>query len=171
MEITQDHAQYFTATVNNWKHVLKSDDAKQIIVDSLSFLHHQQRAFIYGFVIMSNHIHLIWQIRDGHILKDVQRDFLKFTAQKIKFFLQETNPKLLAELEVNLSDRKYQVWQRSPLNVPVYSPEVFQQKLDYIHNNPVKAELCNEPTKYHYSSARFYFDGDLYFDFLSHHDG
>lgn len=171
MEITQDHAQYFTATVNNWKHVLQSDTTKQIIVDSLSFLHHQHRAFIYGFVIMSNHIHLIWQIRDGHILKDVQRDFLKFTAQKIKFFLKESNPELLAELEVNLADRKYQIWKRNPLNVPLYSPEVFQQKLEYIHYNPVKAELCQYPDEYHYSSARFYLKDDPSFDFLRHHNG
>ena len=120
---------------------------------------------------MDNHIHIIWQVREGHLLTNVQRDFMKYTAQKIKFLLKEIQPEFLAELEVNLADRKYQIWQRNPLNIPLYSQGVIEQKLDYIHNNPVKAELCSEPEKYFYSSASFYLNGDSSFDFLSHYEG
>lgn len=171
MEIVDDHAQFLTATILDWKPVLESDETKKIIINSLRFLHHNQRAFIYGFVIMSNHLHLIWQMRDGHLRQDVQRDFLKYTAQKIKLYLATHNPKILEELELNLSDRKFQIWKRGSLNVPLYSHKVFVQKLDYIHLNPVKAGICSKPTLYHYSSAKFYYEGDRTFDFLSHHMG
>jgi hypothetical protein len=60
------------------------------------------------------------------------------------------------ELIVNAKDRKHQVWECNSLNIPLWSPEVFWQKLDYIHNNPVKAGLCRLAEDYKYSSERFY---------------
>ena len=171
MEIVEDYAQFFTATIHEWKPVLAYPEVKKIILDSLAFLSENERAYIYGFVIMNNHIHLIWQIREGHVLQDVQRDFLKYTAQKIRLFLQDHYPDLLKELKVNLKDRKYQIWKRNSLNVPLYSQSVSQQKLDYIHQNPVKAGLCEYPPDYDYSSARFYYTGMNTFSFLKHHAG
>lgn len=171
MEIIEDYAQFFTVTIYEWKPVLAFPEVKKIILDSLSFLYDQKRCYVYAFVIMNNHIHLIWQMREGHLLQDIQRDFLKFTAQKIKFFLQDHHSALLRELEVNLKDRKYQIWQRNSLNVPLYSEYVFQQQLDYIHQNPVKAGLCSFPSDYDYSSAQFYFKGVNKFNFLEHHEG
>jgi putative transposase len=171
MEIIEDYAQFFTATIYEWKPLLKNNKYKEIIVDSLSFLTKEKRANIYAFVIMSNHIHLIWQMRSGHLLKNVQRDFLKYTAQQMRFDLAAHYPKLLNEFEVNLKDRKHQFWQRNPLNIPLSSKEVFEQKLDYIHQNPVKAGLCNLPEKYHYSSASYYYEGKSEFEFITDHRG
>ena len=57
---------------------------------------------------------------------------------------------------VQAKDRKYQVWQRNSLGVPLQSSAVFNQKPEYIHDNPVKAGLCKYPEDYKYSSARFY---------------
>lgn len=79
--------------------------------------------------------------------------------------------KLLNELLVNAKDRKYQVWERNSLAVPLWKPEVFEQKLDYIHNNPVTAGICQYPEDYKYSSARFYEKNKKDWVFLSHHEG
>ncbi|WP_421870698.1 hypothetical protein [Marinoscillum sp.] len=57
------------------------------------------------------------------------------------------------------------------LNVPLYTTKVFEQKLAYIHQNPVKAGLANTPWTYYYSSASFYHLNSSDFEFLSHHDG
>ena len=54
---------------------------------------------------MPNHIHIIWQIQGGHKRENVQRDFLKFTAQKIKYDLKDNNQDLLKQFEVNAKDR------------------------------------------------------------------
>ena len=171
MTFSTEHPQFFTATIYEWKHLLKPDKYKKVILDSLSFLARNERVFVYGFVIMNNHLHLIWQIRNGFQKKDMQRDFLKFTAQQIKFDLEKHHPKVLKHFYVNLKDRKYQFWQRNPLSVDLYSPSVFEQKLDYIHENPVKAGLCKYPEDYYFSSARFYSVGDSSFSFLSHQEG
>jgi putative transposase len=88
---------------------------------------------VYGFVVMPNHIHLIWKINQQHKRESVQRDFLTYTAQQIKFDLSLHHPKVLAHFEVNLKDRKYQFWERNPLSIDLFSRTVIEQKLDYIH--------------------------------------
>ena len=83
---------FFTATILQWKHLLKPEKYKQIILDSLQFLVDNKRVKVYSYVIMINHIHLIWHIQPGFERKDVQRDFLKYTAQQIKIDLQTNHP-------------------------------------------------------------------------------
>ena len=96
---------------------------------------------------------------------------MKFTAQKIKQKLLLEDPGLANELLVNKYDRKYQVWKREPLIVQLFTPAVFLQKLNYIHQNPVKAGLCKYPEDYKYSSAAFYHYGKDPFDLVTHFEG
>jgi REP element-mobilizing transposase RayT len=120
---------------------------------------------------MSNHIHLIWQILADHNRSNVQRDFLKYTSQRILARLEAVKSPLLEELRVNAKGRKYQVWERNALSVLLYTDRFFFQKLDYIHKNPVEAGLCRYPEDYYYSSAAFYYKNIENFDFLSHFAG
>lgn len=162
---------FFTATILEWKLLLKPDKFKDIIIKSLRFVVNDSRVIIYAFVIMNNHIHVIWQVSDAYKPTDVQHSFMKYTAQMILKELRNNQQKVLSLFEVNAKDRKYQIWERNPLSVSLFSKTVFLQKLDYIHNNPVRAGLCTLPETYKYSSAAFYFIGDKYWDFLSHHEG
>jgi putative transposase len=104
---------------------------------------------------MSNHFHLIWQTLSDHKPEDVQRDFLKYTGQQILKAFRNEKHVMQDQLLVNAKDRKYQVWERNSLRIPVWIPAVIKQKLHYIHQNPVKAGLCQFPEDYHYSSASF----------------
>ena len=169
--MNQNYLQFFTATNLNWKNLLQPDKYKQIIIDSLKFLVEKQRVKVYGFVIMPNHIHIIWRIDQNHKLEDVKRDFLKYTAQMIKFDLMENHPQVLPYFEVNLKDRKYQFWERNPLSVDLYSRKIVSQKLDYIHANPLqeKWSLAQTPEEYWFSSSRFYEAGVDDFGFLTHY--
>lgn len=74
---------FFTATILEWKHLLKPNKYKNIILSSLRFLVENKRVKVYGFVIIPNHIHLLWKMEEPHKREDVQRDFLKYTAQQI----------------------------------------------------------------------------------------
>jgi len=170
MNFPTAHPQFITITVYEWKHLLKPDKYKCIILKSLSFLVKEQRVKVFGFVIMSNHIHIIWQMQASHEQKSVQRDFLKFVAQQIKFDLITAHPAELPHFEVNKKDRKYQFWQRNALSIDLFTPDVMNQKLDYIHNNRVKAGLCQLPEEYYFSSAGFYITNESDFSFLSHYD-
>jgi putative transposase len=169
---TPDKPAFFTATILEWKYLLENDAYKEIITDSLRFLVKQKRIKVYGYVIMPNHIHLIWFILDEDPNNNIQRDFLKFSSQKILADLKKNDPRMLKRFLVNASDRTYQVWERNPLSIELYSHDVMLQKLNYIHNNPLqeKWKLCEAPEDYRYSSARFYVNGKDEFGFLSHYD-
>ena len=86
-----NHTQFFTATILEWKHLLKQDEYKQIVIESLLFLKTEGSVVINAFVIMPNHIHLIWQVQDNYKPDKIQMRFLKYTAQQMKFRLIDTN--------------------------------------------------------------------------------
>lgn len=121
-------------------------------------------------MLMENHFHMIWQVMGDHKREDVQRDFLRFTAQQILKSLRNLNSTLLEELIVDAKDRKHQVWERNSLSIELRHTHVFKQKVEYIHNNPVRAGLCNLPEEYEYSSAGFYEKNEHKWDFLNHYE-
>jgi putative transposase len=137
VEYSDYYAQFFTATILEWKQLLKPDKYKEIITGSLAYLVEHQRIKVYAFIIMSNHLYLIWQVQAGNTLPDVQRDFLKYTAQQIKSDLSIHHPLVLERFKVKAKDRQYQFWEHNLLSVDLYTHEVFLQKLEYIHWNPI----------------------------------
>jgi REP-associated tyrosine transposase len=162
---------FFTATINSWKHLLKPDKYKNLITESLKFIAGDKRVWIYGFVIMPNHIHLLWRMHEGIKEKDVQRDLLKFTAQKIKTDLTKHHPLVLEKFKSTQSDREYQFWERRAWSSEMHNRKVTEQKLDYIHNNPVteKWKLSDAPENYHYSSAKYYLLNIDNWGFITHY--
>lgn len=161
--------QFFTATILEWKRLLKPEKYKDIITSSLRFLVENNRVKVNAFVIMDNHIHLIWQMMAGIKPEAVQRDFMKFTAQKIKQDLIKNHPAVLAHFKVNAKDREYQFWERNALSVELNTLELLKQKLEYIHYNPVIAGICNLPEEYKYSTAKFYETGVNDWGFVTHY--
>ena len=174
MDLTKsiNNLSFFTVTILNWYPLLKEDKYKDIIINSFKYLTTEEKVKIAAFVIMPNHIHIAWKIRDNLKLKDIQRDLLKFTAQSIKNDLSANNKSILKNFYVGLKDREYQFWQRNPLTIELFTEEVAKQKIEYIHYNPVseKWKLCNIPQDYKYSSAKYYYDGIKDWDFLTHYD-
>lgn len=171
MQFPTLHPAFFTATCKDWLYLLYDVQCKDIIINSLSFLVEKERMHVFGFVIMNNHLHIIWQMLGNHKPEDVQRDFLKYTGQQIKFYLQKNNRSLLEKCKVDAKDRQYQIWKRKALSIEIYSEEVMVQKLNYIHLNPVKAGLVLLPEEYLYSSAAFYELQFEQFSFLTHYKG
>lgn len=79
---------------------------------------------------MPIHIHIIIKPLDNPKFKNVQLSLLRFTVQKIKFYFIDHKSSALGNFLVNSKDRKYQIWQRNPLAVELYSRGVIEQKLD-----------------------------------------
>ena len=170
-EIITEHPHYFTATNLEWKMLLSRDKYKDIMIESMRFLVKDERVLIYGFVIMNNHIHIIWHLKPRKKRDEVQRDFLKYTAQQIKKDMLINYKDELESFKVQAKDRKYQFWERNPLSVEIWTEKVMIQKLNYIHENPVRAGLCRHPEQYKYSSAMFYYTGIDNWGFLTHYLG
>lgn len=148
--------EFFTATCLKWQMLLRPDDRKDILMNSLKFMVRDNRIWLYGFVIMPNHIHLMWRRQDAWVEKSTEQMFLKYTAQQIKFRLIDSQAAELEDYRSTQRDRRYHFWERRPYKATMYNRMVAKQKIEYMHNNQVKAGLCNLPEDYKYSSARFY---------------
>jgi REP element-mobilizing transposase RayT len=168
--VSKNHPEFITVTCLNWKPLLSEKVHKEIVIESLRFMVKEGRVIVSCFVIMQNHFHLIWQVMGDHKREDVQRDFLRFTSQQILKELRNIKSPVMNELLVRAKDRKHQVWEQNSLSIELWNPKVFRQKLNYIHNNPVRAGLCELPEDYEYSSAAFYQWNEGRCDFLNHYE-
>jgi putative transposase len=157
---------YFTtATILNWYPLLAPAEHKEIVIDAFRHCVGQKKATIWAFVIMDNHIHLIWQILAPYELADVRRDMLKYISQTIKNSLVSKGDHLtLDHFRVAKSDRYIQIWKRRPLSIAIIYENVLQQKLNYIHQNLTRKGLND--IDYKYSSASYYATGICNWDFL-----
>lgn len=149
--------------------MIKKDKYKTIITEALKFLVTEGKVTVYGFVIMSNHRHIISQSKSSNNIQKVQNNFIKHTSKEFKKQLERAN--MLTEYEVNAIDRKHNFWKPDLLNIELFTASVFSQKLNYIHYNPVKAGLYNLPEEYHFSSALSYEKGIDKFCFVEHYMG
>lgn len=106
-----------------------------MIVDTLKYSSDQALINIYGFVIMPNHLHLIWEQNKKYGKETAQGSFLKFTAQGFlkKLKANEDSKKY----EVDSANKKHEIWQRDSLSIKIFTREVAREKLNYLHFNPV----------------------------------
>jgi len=160
-------ASFFTATILEWKHLLKNEKYKQFIVDSMRYLVKEGCVQIDVFALMDNHIHMIWQIQDGYRREAVQQRFMRFTAQHFRYDLMANHPEVLEAYRVDSKDRMHQFWERNPLSFYIFSLPVLIQKILYVHLNPVRAGLVKVAGDYYFSSASDYENGTQRFEFLT----
>jgi REP element-mobilizing transposase RayT len=141
---------------------------KNIIINSLTYLSDLGKTDVFGFVIMPNHIHLIWRINEMNGKETTQGSFLKYTAHEFKKTLKTDADNSLASFAVDAQNKAYEFWKRDSLAIHLFSKEIAYQKLDYIHYNPCTEywQLAKEPNDYLFSSAKYYETGIKNFRFL-----
>jgi putative transposase len=165
-----DNVYFWTDTIKDWKHLLKQDKYKQLIIECLQDLTQKKLIKVYGFVIMPNHIHIIWELLSMNGKEMPHASFNKQTAHLITKDLKTNHPAVLSYFEVQDKERSYRIWQRDPLAILMDSKSKLIQKLNYIHNNPLNERwnLAESPEMYIWSSASFYQNGANDFGFLTH---
>jgi REP element-mobilizing transposase RayT len=160
---------FITATVVDWIDVFTRKSYRDSVIDCLGYCIENKGMILYGYVIMSNHIHLIVQSRDGQ-LSDLIRDFKKFIAKTVLDKIQsepESRREWMLErfklaTESHSRNKKYQFWQYGNHPEEIYTNKFMWSKLDYIHLNPVRAGIVEKASEYIYSSASNYvFDRGL----------
>ncbi len=159
----QEGLYYLTLQVVKWIDIFTRNVYKDIIVDSLQFCQKNKDLTVFAYVIMSNHIHLLAQSQSGKI-SDTIRDFKSFTAKAILKEIEEGEESrkewMLKQFEFsakrNRRNSDLQFWTHENHAEEIYSDKFVEQKLEYIHMNPVKAGIVVNPEDYLYSSARNY---------------
>ena len=157
---------FFTATVLEWKHILKPDKYKDVLIESFKYHVERKLLRIFSFVTMQNHFHTVWKINETLERSNFQRNMLKFTGQTILRDLKLNYKNIHESMYVGAKDSNYQFRERISMSVPLYP-----QKTNYIHANPIipKWKHANEPQEYKYSSAGFYYTGKDEFGFLENY--
>jgi REP element-mobilizing transposase RayT len=156
----QDRPYFMTCSIVNWLPLFASPAVVQIIIDSLKFLQTEKQLLLYAYVIMENHLHLI--AASAQLGKDIAA-FKSFTARTIIDYLKAKQAHSVLRL-LNFyklrpkKDRDYQVWQEGSHPQVILSEAMMLQKIQYIHNNPVKRGYIEVPEHWRYSSARNYAD-------------
>jgi putative transposase len=159
---------FWTATIRKWNHLLKPKAFKEIIVGSLKYLVEHNKIEVFGFVIMPNHVHVIWRIKTIEDAEQAHTSFLKYTAHEFLKQLKSKHAHRLSHFEVEANNKKHEFWQRDALAIRIFSEKMAFQKLEYIHLNPLARHwnLVQDPNDYFYSSCSFYERNEKRFDFL-----
>jgi REP element-mobilizing transposase RayT len=153
-----DKPHFLTCTVVEWLPVFTRPDAVQILLDSWSHQRRHDGLRLYGYVILENHLHFVAQ---APRLDKCVSSFKSFTAARLIELLKiRKAERLLGRMRfakcTHKRDREYQFWQEGSHAEMVISEAVMREKLDYIHQNPVKRGYVDEPEHWRYSSARNY---------------
>ncbi len=155
---------FVTYTVVSWVDVFTRDEYRNVLLDSWNYCIKNKGLKIYSWCIMTNHVHMIIS-SDKNDLSNIMRDMKSFTSTTIKKMIidnpRESRKKWMLKIMKdaglkNKNNNEFQLWQQHNHPIILDSNFMLEQKLDYIHNNPVKAGFVDEPESYLYSSARDY---------------
>ena len=152
---------YVTLTVVDWVDVFTRPVYKEILIDSLKYCQIEKGLIIYAWCLMSNHIHMIISAKQDNNVSDILRDFKKFTSKRIvktiKKELESRKDWMLYRFEFAGKFLKriknYKFWQDGNHAKQCVTNSFIEEKLSYIHNNPVRAMIVSRPEDYLLSSA------------------
>ena len=155
--IQPDLPHFITVTVLHWIPVFTRPDTVELLFDSLRQLINDGLK-VYAYVILENHLHLI--VQSQQLDKDITR-FKSYTARQIIQYLEKNNVRPILEQlafykKAHKVDRTYQFWQEGVHPEWIQNEAMMRQKVEYIHQNPVKRGYVDETEHWRYSSARDY---------------
>ena len=149
---------FITCTILHWIPIFTRVETAQIVLDSLKYLQKSDNLKIYVYVILENHLHLIASSDD--ISKSMQK-FKSFTAKEILHYLQKQNAKTILDQlafykKAHKTETSYQLWQEGIQPKRIQDETMMIERVNYIHQNPLKRGYVDEAKHWRYSSARDY---------------
>jgi REP element-mobilizing transposase RayT len=155
---------FFTDVICGWQYVFTSPEFFQIIINSLSYCRNEKGLYVHGYIIMPNHVHTILSAQNNN-LSDILRDYKRFTSQKISETLEFMGKQRMTRYFANIANmigkgNAHKVWQTGSHPISTESNKFFHQKLNYMHENPVRKGYVDRPEYWIYSSARNYYLND-----------
>ncbi|MEM7361536.1 MAG: transposase [Bacteroidota bacterium] len=155
----QNRHYFVTLTVTKWIDIFIRDKYKDILIDSFKHCQKNKGLEIYSYCIMTSHVHMIVGTI-GDTFSQIFRDMKKFTSKKIKKEITQSNEESrkdwLLKLLRNKNTNSFELWQEGSHPIELNSLYMMEQKLDYIHENPVVAGFVNKAEDWIYSSASDY---------------
>ena len=167
----QDGLYYVTFQVVYWIDIFTRKRYNDIFIESLEYSIVNKDLEVFAYVIMSNHVHLILRSKTKNLSQTIG-DIKKYTSKRIIQSIKEEPESrrdwMLFMFEhaakKHSRNKQYQFWTHENHAVYLYSNKFIDQRIDYIHNNPVKAGIVVNAEDYLYSSARNYSSMDAVID-------
>ncbi len=166
-KVKNREALYFiTITTIDWVDIFTRPIYKHMVIESLTYCQQNKGLTIHAYVIMTSHIHLVVSSANEK-LEDIMRDFKKYTSKEIISAIKE-HPESRREWLLNKfsyaanrvkNGKSYKVWKDGFHPIELSTTEMLDQRLNYIHHNPVSEEIVMLAEDYKYSSAIDYADG------------
>ena len=150
---------YFVSfAVQDWIDVFTRNEYKNILVENLKYCQENKGLEIFAWCIMTNHLHLIMRAKDGYLLQDILRDFKKFTSKELIKEIQENPQESRREwlLQQFKTTEGYRFWRGDNKPIELWSNKVIDEKINYVHQNPVEEGIVFRAEDYLYSSAAGY---------------
>lgn len=149
---------FISFAVQGWVDVFTRNEYKNIIIDNLSYCQKNKGLELFAWCLMTNHIHLIARASEGNTLPNILRDFKKFTSKQVVKAITENERESRKEwlLQQFKSADGIRFWRRDNRPIELWSNAVIDQKLNYLHQNPVVEGLVLRAEDYVYSSATDY---------------
>ena len=151
-----------------WLSVFTRRIYKDCVVRHLNFCIEEKGMVLGAWIIMSNHVHLIYRAKEGNPQRLLQ-SYKSATAKELIDLIKSNNQESkrerynwlmeLAAKRNKTTKNNIQFWQQHNKPIELWSNEAIQRNLDYIHNNPVESGEVAEPEHYLYSSAIDYAGG------------
>ena len=154
------HPHFITCTILHWIPIFTRVETAQIVLDSFKHLQKSDNLKIYAYVILENHLHIIASSDD--LSKSMQK-FKSFTAKEILHYLQQQNAKTILDQlafykKAHKIETSYQLWQEGIHPKRIQDEAMMIERINYIHQNPLKRGYVDEAKHWRYSSARDYED-------------
>ena len=162
----QEQLYFITFAVVGWIDVFTRRQYCELLIDSLRHCQKEKGLVLWAWCIMSNHVHLIVGREQGFKIEEIIRDFKKFTSVQLCRAIEESQEESRREwmlayfskaAAASKKHTKYMFWQNEYHPIELSKNAMMDQKLEYIHENPVKAGIVDHAEAYVYSSARDYY--------------
>ncbi len=160
----QNRLYFVSFAVVYWIDVFIRDEYREVILQSLRYCQQNKGLEIYAWCLMPSHMHMIIGTNDNN-MQDIMRDFKSYTSHTLKEIISKHETESRKEWMLwmmeragkqNINNNKWQFWQQDNHPIELFNNEMQDQKLSYIHENPMKAGFVDEASAWLYSSARDY---------------
>ncbi len=156
--ISQDSpALYITIVTKDRLPVFRTTQMTELLCTAIDEARKSAGFLLFAYVIMLDHMHLLTS--RPSTTSNVLRVLKGVTARRVIDYLKANGySSSLGKLQHRERERhyRYSLWQTEKNVLPVFSEGMFMEKLNYIHQNPVRAGLAVRATDYRWSSARIW---------------
>ena len=153
---------YITSTFTEWLPLFKNSEVREIVCNEIMQSLNECGGIISAFVIMPDHLHILVYLPEEHLLHRFNMLWRGRSSRRISQYAEHRGSIKILKIMASHANghSRYAVWKEQVRSLPIYSKDKLYAMVNYIHANPVRRKLVQEPSEWEFSSWRFYERGE-----------